>query len=177
VLRFTPSQNLGDIDLAATLMERTDGPAKYFVSVAGMKTHPNGVTTPFGGLMSDPFSVPVPHSAWSIYSGVRYDMAGGNSQVGAEFNHGSKYWFNFTHAADDIVLSKLATRGNVWEFYFNQALGKMATLRFSGINYQYDYSGSGWHVGEPKPIDSTPLLGFPTYKNVFNLRMAMTVRF
>jgi hypothetical protein len=177
VMRFTPSANLGNIDLTAFMVERTDGRVKYFGSVARMWTHPDSVTTPFGGLLSDPFSVPVSHDAWSVYFGARGDFPNDKTQIGAEFNRGSQYWFNFTQSADDILLSKLATRGNVYEVYLNHQLAKAATLRISGIKYDYEYSGSGWHMGEPKKLDSTPLLGFPTYDKMFNLRVALTVRF
>jgi Protein of unknown function (DUF3373) len=177
VMRFTPSANLGNIDLAAVMAERTDGRMKYFGSVAGMWTHPENVTTPFGGLLSDPFSVPVSQDAWSAYVGARFDLPNNKTQIGAEFNRGSQYWFNFTQGADDILLSKLATRGNVYEVYLNHQVAKAANLRISGIQYDYEYSGSGWHMGEPKKLDSTPLLGFPTYDRMLNLRVAMTVRF
>lgn len=177
VMRFTPSANLGNIDLAAAMVERNDGPIKWFASLAGMKSHPDEVTTPFGGLLSDPFSSPVSHDAWSVYTGARVESPNGRTQIGAEFNRGSQYWFNFTQSADDIVLSKLATRGNVYEAYLNHQLGKSATLRISGLHYDYDYSGSGWHIGEPKKLDQKPLIGFPTYDKMFNLRAALTVRF
>lgn len=177
VIRFTPSGNLGDIDLGALLVERHDGPLHYFASGAFMQTHPDNVTTPFGGLLSDPYSVPEEHSAWSFYAGLRYDLPNGKTQVGAEYNYGSQYWFNFTHAADDIVLSKLATRGNVVEGYLNHQIAKPASLRLSVLRYVYDYSGSGWHLGEPKPLDSMPVLGFPTYSDFWDARLAMTVRF
>jgi hypothetical protein len=175
VMRFTPSSNIGDIDLAALALERTDGPVKAFASVAGMWSHPQNITTPFGGLLADPFSTPESHDAWSVYAGVRYDF--GTTQLGGEFNRGSKYWFNFTHAADEILLSKLATRGNVYELYVNQQIGKYGQLRIAGLQYDYEYSGSGWHLGEPKKLDDTPMLGFPTYKDMFNLRVAFGVRF
>ncbi|MBI2220016.1 MAG: DUF3373 family protein [Acidobacteria bacterium] len=175
VMRFTPSSNIGDIDLAALAIERTEGPVKWFGSVAGMWSHPEDITTPFGGLLTDPFSVPESHDAWSVYTGLRYDF--GQTQVGAEFNRGSRYWFNFTHAADEILLSKLQTRGNVYEVYVNQQIGKYGQLRVSGLQYDYEYSGSGWHLGAPKRLDETPMLGFPTYKDMFNLRVAFGVRF
>jgi Protein of unknown function (DUF3373) len=177
VERYTPSANLGNIDLAAVMAERTDGPVKWFGSFAGMWTHPDNITTPFGGLLSDPFSTPEAHNAWSVYTGVHVALPNGKTQIGGEFNRGSQYWFNFTQAADDILISKLATRGNVYEAYVSHELAKSATLRVSGIQYDYDYSGSGWHMGEPKKLDSSPLLGFPTYNKMFNLRVAMTVRF
>ncbi|HET8648367.1 MAG TPA: DUF3373 family protein [Vicinamibacteria bacterium] len=177
VMRYTPSANLGDIDLAALLVERHDGPLHAFASLAGMKTHPNGTTTPFGGLLSDPFSVPESHTAWSAYAGVRWDVAKTSTQLGFEYNHGSQYWFNFTQAADDIVGSKLSTRGNAYEAYLSQVIGRNLALRLSGIKYDNEYSGSGWHVGEPKRLDSMPILGFPTYSDVWNVRLAATVRF
>jgi hypothetical protein len=177
VMRFTPSSNLGDIDLAAVAVERTDGPVKVFGSIAGMMTHPENITTPFGGLLSDPFSAPESQTAWSVYTGVRVNLPNGTTQIGGEFNRGSQYWFNFTHAADEIMLSKLATRGNVVEGYVNQQFGKQATLRVSGIYYDYQYSGSGWHMGAPKKLNEQPLLGFPTYADLLNVRVGLSVRF
>jgi hypothetical protein len=45
------------------------------------------------------------------------------------------------------------------------------------IKYMYDYSGSGWHVGAPKAIDSTPVLGFPTYEGANMLSLGLIARF
>lgn len=177
VMRYTPSANLGDIDLGALLVERHDGPMHTFASMAGMKTRPNTITTPFGGLLSDPFSVPVGHDAWSVYAGARFDVAKSNTQIGLEYNHGSRYWFNFTQGADDIVGSKLATRGNAYEAYLSHVIGKNLAVRLSGIRYDNQYSGAGWHVGEPKPLDRMPILGFPTYGDAWDARLALTVRF
>lgn len=177
VLRFTPSRNLGDISLGGAVLERSDGPLKWFVSGAFSTTHPDNVTTPFGGLMSDPFSTPESQTGGSFYGGARYDLSNSKTQIGGEYNYGSKYWFNFTHAADDIVLSKLATRGHVFEAYLNHQFTKNIMLRIAGLNYWYEYSGSGWHLGEPKSLDEMSVLGFPTYKDVFNLRTALYVKF
>jgi hypothetical protein len=177
VIRFTPSANLGDIDLAAFLLERTDGPVHWFASVAGMKSHPDTVTTPFGGLFSDPYDVPESQTASSVYAGLRFDLNDDRTQFGFEYNHGSQYWFNFTNAADDLLLSKLATRGDVYEIYYNQKVGARAQFRLSAIDFRYDYSGSGWHLGAPKPVDENPVLGFPTYKDALNVRVAFTVKF
>jgi hypothetical protein len=177
VMRYTPSANLGDIDMGAILIERHDGPLHTFVSVAGMKTRPNGATTPFGGLLSDPFSVPVSHDAWSVYTGLRYDVKSSNTQLGFEYNHGSPFWFNFTQAADDVIGSKLAVRGDAYEAFVSQTVGKNLSIRLSGIRYDNEYSGSGWHVGEPKLLDGNPILGFPTYSEAWDVRLGLTVRF
>ena len=177
VMRFTPSANLGDIDLYGVVTESTRDRVKLFASIAGMRTNPQNVTTPFGGLLSDPFETPESRTAWSLYAGARFDLPNERTQVGAEYNYGSQYWFNFTQSADEILNSKLSTRGHVVEAYVNQAIGKWGQLRVSGLNYDFVYSGSGWHMGAPKKISDVPLLGFPTFKNVFNLRTAFTVRF
>ena len=177
VMRFTPSANLGDIDLYGMMTESTRDRVTLFASVAGMHTKPENVTTPFGGLLSDPFETPESHAAWSLYTGARFDLPNQKTQVGAEYNYGSQYWFNFTQSADEILNSKLSTRGHVVEAYVNQSIGKWGQLRVSGINYDFVYSGSGWHMGAPKKISDVPVLGFPSFKNVFNLRTAFTVRF
>lgn len=177
VLRMSPSENLGDMDLFALLVERTDGPVNWFVSFAANSSDPKNVTTPFGGLFSDPFDVPESHSGSSIYAGLRWNLSNDRTQFGLEFNTGDEYWFNFSQAADDIVLSKLATRGDVWEFYWNQQLNDHAMLRLSAIDYNYEYSGSGWHLGAPKDLASMPILGFPTYDDVLNIRLALNLRF
>ncbi len=176
VMRYTPSANLGDIDLAALLVERHDGPVHAFASVAGMRTHPNANTTPFGGLLADPFSVPESHDAWSAYAGLRYDVRP-ETQLGFEQNHGSRYWFNFTQAADDVMGSKLATRGNAYEAYLSQQVGKNLGFRLSGIKYDNQWSGAGWHVGEPKKLDEMPILGFPAYGEAWDARLAISVKF
>ena len=43
-----------------------------------------------------------------IYTGRRYSLpkGDGRAKVGFEFNHGSKYWFNFAQAEDNIIAPK-----------------------------------------------------------------------
>ena len=45
------------------------------------------------------------------------------------------------------------------------------------IRYKYTWSGSGWHLGAPKKLDSTPLLGFPTYDTANMFTAGITARF
>jgi len=80
-------------------------------------------------------------------------------KVGAEYNYGSEYWVAFTPAADDIYMSKLATRGQVFELYTiwdipaGEAISQFgrAFIRLGYQHYEYDYSGSGdWNM---KPYD------------------------
>jgi hypothetical protein len=50
-------------------------------------------------------------------------------------------------------------------------------LKLDYIRYEYDYSGSGWHVGAPKDLGSTPVLGFPTYECVDSFTFGIVTKF
>ena len=183
VLRFAPSAKLGDIYLGDVLLERKDGPVHWFVSYAYSETDPTEATSAFGGLLSDPFEVPEKQDGYSLYAGARFD-AGQNDFFGIEYNYGSQYWFNFTQAADDLIASKLATRGSAWEAYwlheFRQGFGRArAKFQLGAIYYDYEYSGSGFQTGAPKELggDVIPVLGFPTYQDALDIRAALTVKF
>ncbi len=181
VMRFTPSANLGDIDLAGLLVTRRDGPLDYFGSINYMKSHPNNVTTPFGGLFSDPFSTPVSQDATMWYVGARYNFNQEKTKFGLEYNHGSKYWFNFTPAQDDIIAPKTNTRGDVWEGYLTHRIYRRFIVKLAYINYNYKYSGSGWQLGEPKELEPAngdiPMTAYPTYTNAWAVTLGLTARF
>ena len=177
VMRYVPSADLGNIDIGGVLIQRQDGPFNWFVNYNWMNSDPKNVTTPFGGLFSDPFETPHSQSGDMIYVGARYDFNGGDDMLGVEYNHGSKYWFNFTPAQDDIIAPKTNTRGDVWETYFIHKVARKFLLKLDYINYDYKYSGSGWHIGTPKKLDSNPILGFPTYKSADMWTLSMIARF
>jgi len=177
VMRFSPSANLGDFDMAGILLMRRDGPFDWFINLNYSKSHPDNVTTPFGGLLSDPFETPTSHSGDMWYIGAKWNFNDDRSAIGLEYNHGSKYWFNFTPAQDDLIGAKTATRGDVWEGYFFHKINKNFQLKVAYINYDYDYSGSGWHLGAPKKLDSTPILGFPTYDSASMFTLGLIARF
>lgn len=177
IMRFTPSANLGDMDIAGVLLQRTDGPLDWFVNLNYVKSHPDNVTTPFGGLFSDPFETPEEHSGNMWYVGARYNLPNGKTKIGVEYNHGSEYYFNFTPAQDDIIAPKTATRGDVLEAYLIHDFSQRFMLRLGYIDYSYDYSGSGWHIGAPKKLDSSPILGFPTYESAKALSLTMMASF
>jgi len=177
VMRYTPSANLGEMDIAGILLQRTDGPFDWFLNWNYVKSDPDNVTTPFGGLFSDPFETPEKHSGNMWYVGGRYSLPNGKTMIGLEYNHGSKYYFNFTPAQDDIIAPKTATRGDVFEAYLIHNLSRRFMVRLGYIDYSYDYSGSGWHIGAPKKLDSSPVLGFPTYENAKMVSLTMSASF
>jgi hypothetical protein len=94
------------------------------------------------------------HDGYSVYAGGRYNLADYGTKLGLEYNYGSKYWFNFTGAEDNLVGSKLATRGHVVEPYVTQNIsGENFFLRLGAQFYDFEYSGSGNPLGEPKDVD------------------------
>lgn len=178
VMRYTPSANLGAINLAGLNVEHKFGNLNFYSSGNMSATRPNGQTTPFGGLMSDPFDTPVNHSGYMVLAGGRYNFGNDDrTKLGFEFNHGSKYWFNFAQAADDIIAPKTNTRGNVFETYLTHRISERFIFKADLIKYDYRYSGSGWHVGLPKLLSSTPVLGFPTYNSAFMFSAGLITRF
>ena len=178
VLRFQPSANLGNINLAGLLVSRRVGAVDMFVSGNYSGLRPNGLTGPFGGLGSDPFDKPVDHNGYMIYVGGRYIFSNdGKTKAGFEFNHGSKYWFNFAQAEDDIVAPKTAVRGNAFEAYLTHRIQSHFILKLDFIKYDYQYSGSGWNVGAPHKLSSNPILGFPTYSDASKISLGLIARY
>jgi uncharacterized protein DUF3373 len=178
VMRYTPSANLGGIHLFGVNASRKMQAFDLYVSGNLSATRPNGITTPFGGLMSDPFETPKDRSGYMMLGGLRYNFGNDErTKLGFEFNHGSQYWFNFAQAADDIIAPKTNTRGNVYETYLTHRISDRFILKADFIRYLYDFSGSGWHVGAPKRLDSTPVLGFPTYEGASMFSVGLITRF
>ncbi len=178
VTRFSPSVNLGDFDLASVLLARKDGPVDWFLTGSWSKSRPiEGVTTPFGGMFADPFAQVEEQTGSMYYLGARYNFNSDKTKLGLEYNHGSQYWFNFSPSQDDIIAPKTSTRGSVWEAYVTHRINRKFVMKVAFITYDYDYSGSGWHLGEPKDLDNAPTLGFPTYKTANKLSLGFSARF
>ena len=91
----------------------------------------------------------------SFYTGMRYTISQlKNAQIGAEYNKGSKYWWSGTQGSED-VFNKLATRGSAIELYYTQPWSQNISSRVGYLRIQEDYTGSGWHFGEPAKKDGT----------------------
>lgn len=192
--------NIGDIDHATALfMTRTKG-VDWFVSAGLSRTHPgdisnyrirvdmdgDGVVDEFtmspGGLLYDEGGIKKERTGYAFYAGLRIPY--GKSKFGFEYNYGSKYWLNFTSAADDIYGSKLATRGHVGEVYWLYDLTKEPVWRLSKVlfrlgyqHYIFNYSGSGIFLGEPKELSNNPALMYPSPKTMDNIYASFDVYF
>jgi uncharacterized protein DUF3373 len=179
VMRYTPSANLGGINLYGFVLQKKLGNFDLFASGNWVSLRPNGQTTPFGGLGSDPFDTPVNHDGQMGYLGIRYSIPkdDGRTKLGFEFNHGTKYWFNFSNAEDDIIAPKTNTRGEVYETYLTHRIADHFIFKADFIRYNYTWSGSGWHIGAPKRLDSSPILGFPGYDSANMFTVGLTAQF
>jgi DNA-binding protein YbaB len=176
-MRFTPSGTIGNMDLAGFVFTRRDGPLDYFVSYGYMESDPTDFYSPFGGMFSDPFTEPQSEDGDMIYVGARWNFNQDRTKLGLEFNHGSKYWYNFALGEDDFLAPKTSARGDVWEAYLTHRIRDRFIFKLAYIDYQYDYSGSGWLLGAPKDLDKTPVLGYPTYDDASMWTLGMEARF
>lgn len=159
-LAYGANENLGNIWHTAAVYEDKVGNLNYFLSGGYSYTLPDdsgmGMFTDFarmGAQLTGPNYDN--ESGYSLYAGVRYDLDDLGLKIGGEFNWGSQYWLAMAPGHDDIYMSKLATRGQVYEAYLiwdlptGEALSKYAKtfIRLGYQHYEYDYAGSGdWNM-------------------------------
>jgi hypothetical protein len=173
VTRYQPSTNLGDITLGGIGFAREEmNGVNWFASFGWTQADPNGRSGLFGGLLSDPVyraevvtidgvemivpqataeaSSDTKRDGYSVYAGIQTPAPLG--KVGLEYNYGSRYWIPFTQAQDDIIGSKLATRGHVGEAYYIIDVNPNMFIKVGALYYDYEYTGSGSPVGAPVKI-------------------------
>lgn len=162
---FGPNMNLGDIDqyginVSGRIEHLGPGDLNLFAAAAISKTHPNdNLAMGMAGLL---YNAGDKHSRTgsAIYLGARYDIKSTETKIGAEYNHGSRYWITFAPAAEDMWTSKLGTRGDVYEIYAIQEIKQKAIAKYGKAfvrlgyqNYQFKYTGSNNWVGAPVSIN------------------------
>ena len=104
-------------------------------------------------------------NGYSIYLGTNYKFLS-TLEVGAEYNYGSKYWFSATQGAEDMY-NKLATRGQVIEVYGIWKFHKNLSSKLGFMQSDEEYTGSGWHFGEPAKKDATQRVAYLTFEAKF----------
>ena len=176
----TQNKNIGDVDLYGAMIELTnfnDSKLDLFAQYGHSVAHPNGNSyASYGGLLSSGGDTSQ-KSGDSIWLGSRYGF--GKKQcfkVGLEYNYGSKNWINLTQGSFDIY-NKLATRGDAYEAYLMYVINGYANIRLGYVNVNYDYTGSGWFVGESKKINSSVSNADTTLKNLESVYLKMNVNF
>jgi hypothetical protein len=156
--RFEPTAEIGDIEMHAFLVQGENFGFNWFASYNLSQTHPDGRSNnPMFQFMDQDKLLGSDSSkhgnmVWVGVTTPALPVTGG--KLGFEYNQGSKNWINFTAGEDDIVGSKLAVRGKVYEVYYHQPI--VDNKLFATIGYQYfdyEYTGSGNPMGAPTKID------------------------
>ena len=105
----------------------------FFISGAFTTTVPKAGYTMMGSSDNE--------TGYSFWTGfIMPDLVTDDGQIGFEYNYGSKYWAPMTWAEDSVSGSKIATRGNAYEVYWNLPIvGKNLTaqLRYTYRDCQY----------------------------------------
>ncbi|MBU4260584.1 MAG: DUF3373 domain-containing protein [Proteobacteria bacterium] len=165
-------ETLGDMDLYGIHLQANKflkSNFDLFVSWAGNKTDangevqvfpnvlmPDGVTTqniPMGLLSADGNE---DNSGSCIFAGLAYTIPFtplNHPKIGFEYNHGSKYWMSMTMASTEMF-NKLATRGDAYELYYIQPVNENLFFRAGYTLIEYEYTGSGSHLGQPQETDA-----------------------
>lgn len=156
--------------LGIDIEEFADTHATIFAHTALSNPHPNGNSDDYkivapvnAGLTAGKYSgfteadyasgEMLQKNGYSVYLGTKYTFSK-RWMAGAEYNYGSKYWFSATQGAEDMF-NKLATRGSCYEVYTTWQFQKYLSAKLGYLNIHENYTGSGWHFGEPAKKDAT----------------------
>lgn len=169
--RTEATAEVGDMEWHAFLAQGETFGFNWFTSFAMSKSKPDGrsLAAMYQFMDQDTMlgsdSGKTGNSIWVGLSTPELPVTGG--KLGFEYNQGSKYWVAMTGAEDDLVGSKLAVRGKVYELYYHQPIVSNR-LFFATIGYQhfdYEYTNSGSYLGAPVKIKDA---------NGLNTMMAVT---
>lgn len=182
VSRMAASKNIGDLLLGGVGYGRTlENGTVLFASGGWTRSLPNGNVSDFGfgGMLSNTPGDETERDGYSIYVGTQIPAPMG--KVGFEYNYGSQYWAPFTQAQDDILGSKLATRGHAAEAYYIFDINPKAFIKIGAIYYDYEYTNSGVIVGKPEKVSDieagTAFSGFGVVDTALDAYASMTIKF
>ncbi len=198
ITRLSATTNVGDMLIGGIgYGRRLDNDVVLFGSLGWTRTLANNNfnSMGFGGLLSD--AAPIftgagaftgsyakdgvgdNHDGYSVYVGTQIPAPMG--KIGLEYNYGSRYWAPFTQAQDDVLGSKLATRGHVGEGYYIFDINPKMFLKVGAIYYDYEYTGSGSMLGKPQKVsdvdDGKAYSAFPVIDTAWDAYASMTVKF
>ena len=150
--------NIGDVNMYGAMVEiknLKNSNIDLFLHYGHIETNPNTQTyKTYGGLLSSADDLSS-KSGDAFWVGSRYGF--GDKQkykIGLEYNHGSKNWISLTQGSFDLC-NKLSTRGEAFEAYGMYKVNRYANIRLGYINIDYNYTGSGWFIGESTNINSS----------------------
>lgn len=150
------------LGLGTDITNLVDTQTTLFIHTALSNPHPNGKIDDYQITVSNPDGFTdasyatgpmLQKNGYSVFVGTKYKF-NDKWNMGAEYNYGSKYWFSATQGAEDMF-NKLSTRGHAYELYTNWTYAKHLNARLSYLGIKENYTGSGWHFGEPAKKDAT----------------------
>ncbi len=109
-------------------------------------------------------------TGYSFWAGFLFpDQITNGGRFGLEYNYGSKFWTPMTWAEDSTIGSKIATRGNAYEGYWNiPIVGKNLTaqIRYTYLDHHYRANTTCYWDNplEPNLDNSQELRAFVRYK-------------
>jgi len=174
------NKNIGTLDLYGAMIECSnfkESDLDFFVQFGYSKAHPNAQNYGiYGGLLSANGDTST-KSGYSTWVGTRYGFGKKEHyKIGLEYNYGSKNWINLTQGSFDIY-NKLSSRGNAYETYFMYVINRYSNLRLGYVYIDYNYSGSGWFVGESKKISSDMPYSGNNLKELQSIYLKMNINF
>lgn len=184
ISRTEPTSNIGSLDIITLLGQTQLEQVGFFVDMAMSYAKPSGISAnPMmqfmgtDGLLNSN-GEQNNRTGYSIWAGVKTELPW-RASLGFEYNWGSEYWIAFTGGEDNPAGSKLATRGSVYEIFYNHPLvDNKLTLSIGGQYYDYVYSGSGNPMGAPVKIDDLNSLDtfLPVTDSMWNYYMNLVYR-
>jgi hypothetical protein len=176
---LSQNKNIGDADMMGAMVEVTDlnhNGLDLFLHYGYTTVKPNMESyMTYGGLLSSVGDTSQ-KNGYSIWCGTRYAFGDDqNFKLGLEYNHGSKNWISLTQGSYDVY-NKLATRGDAYEAYLMYVINRYSNIRFGFIDINYDYSRSGWFVGESISLDD-PLASNSEVKSLQSIYLKMSVKY
>jgi hypothetical protein len=122
--------------------------ASFSASQTMPESYPDGMMGMSPGLNNGMLGSQDKETGYSYWVGATFPGFMDKDRFGLEYNHGSEYWRSFTYGEDTMIGSKLATRGDAYEAYYNIPIigdNLYVQLRYTYIDY--DYSGSNGFFG------------------------------
>jgi len=155
-------------NMAAALVAGGMAPADVPAAMGAMLESMNGA-----GMLGTQQS----ETGYSYYVGLNMPGFMESDRIGIEYNHGSEYWRSFTYGEDTLAGSKLATRGDAYEIYYNLPLvNKNLTAQIRYTYMDYDYAGSDMFFGQTG--NPAGMMGAMSYvESASNIRAYLRYRY
>jgi hypothetical protein len=172
--------NIGNVDLYGAMIEFTNIKRTHldlFAQYGHSVTHPNQNSyLNYGGLLTSNGDTST-KSGNALWIGGRYGFTKKEKfKLGLEYNHGTKNWINLTQGSFDIY-NKLSTRGDAYEAYLMYVINRYSTIRLGYIYIDYDYTNSGWFVGESQKISTDMTNSDSVLQTLDSIYLKMNINF